>query len=135
MATYECPCGYVYDPAEGDYENGIEPGTAFDDLPDVPLWFHQQCHTLFRTCTTGTGNQGQAVPLVGEGRIGHSGHLSNNAWSANLDGGNFYRSLVDMDGIYAYCIPYGQVCTGLVRSLEENHAWKLVQTSIAPQET
>jgi rubredoxin len=33
MAKYECPCGYVYDPAEGDYENGIEPGTAFEDLP------------------------------------------------------------------------------------------------------
>jgi len=33
MAKYECPCGYVYDPAEGDYENGVEPGTAFEDLP------------------------------------------------------------------------------------------------------
>jgi len=34
MSKYECPCGYVYDPAEGDYENGVEPGTAFEDLPD-----------------------------------------------------------------------------------------------------
>jgi rubredoxin len=33
MSKYECPCGYVYDPAEGDIENGIEPGTAFEDLP------------------------------------------------------------------------------------------------------
>lgn len=33
MAKYECPCGYIYDPQEGDYENGIEPGTAFEDLP------------------------------------------------------------------------------------------------------
>jgi rubredoxin len=33
MTKYECPCGYVYDPAEGDLENGIEPGTAFEDLP------------------------------------------------------------------------------------------------------
>ena len=32
---YECdPCGYVYDPAVGDPDNGIEPGTAFADLPD-----------------------------------------------------------------------------------------------------
>jgi len=30
---YECPCGYVYDPAEGDYEHGVMPGTAFGDLP------------------------------------------------------------------------------------------------------
>ena len=35
MSKYECPCEYVYDPAEGDIENGIEPGTAFEDLPDT----------------------------------------------------------------------------------------------------
>lgn len=35
MTKYECePCGYVYDPAEGDPDNGIAPGTAFEDLPD-----------------------------------------------------------------------------------------------------
>lgn len=27
-------CGYVYDPAEGDPEQGIPPGTAFEDLPE-----------------------------------------------------------------------------------------------------
>lgn len=27
-------CGWVYDPAVGDVENGVEPGVAFDDLPD-----------------------------------------------------------------------------------------------------
>jgi rubredoxin len=35
MDKYECSvCGYVYDPAEGDPDNGIDPGTAFEDLPD-----------------------------------------------------------------------------------------------------
>ncbi|UCE62315.1 MAG: rubredoxin [Phycisphaerales bacterium] len=35
MDKYECDaCDYVYDPATGDPENGIEPGTSFDDLPD-----------------------------------------------------------------------------------------------------
>ena len=35
MDKYVCTvCGYVYDPAEGDPDNGIKPGTAFDDLPD-----------------------------------------------------------------------------------------------------
>ena len=35
MEKYECgPCGCVYDPEIGDPENGIEPGTAFEDLPD-----------------------------------------------------------------------------------------------------
>lgn len=32
---YSCDlCGYEYDPAEGDPERGIPPGTAFEDLPD-----------------------------------------------------------------------------------------------------
>lgn len=33
MARYECPCGYVYDPAEGDAPHNIAIGTAFEDLP------------------------------------------------------------------------------------------------------
>ncbi len=31
---YVCPCGYKYDPALGDPDNGIAPGTPFEDLPD-----------------------------------------------------------------------------------------------------
>ena len=35
MTKYECNlCGYVYDTAKGDPENGIAPGTAFHDIPD-----------------------------------------------------------------------------------------------------
>ena len=35
MAKWRCiPCDYIYDPAEGDSEGGIEPGVAFEDLPD-----------------------------------------------------------------------------------------------------
>jgi flavin reductase (DIM6/NTAB) family NADH-FMN oxidoreductase RutF/rubredoxin len=35
MQTYVCDvCGYVYDPDQGDPDNGIQPGTAFEDLPD-----------------------------------------------------------------------------------------------------
>ena len=35
MDKYVCgPCGYEYDPAVGDPEHGIAPGTAFEDLPD-----------------------------------------------------------------------------------------------------
>ncbi|MDZ7752262.1 MAG: rubredoxin [Gammaproteobacteria bacterium] len=34
MAKYMCViCGFVYDEAEGLPEEGIPPGTAFDDLP------------------------------------------------------------------------------------------------------
>ena len=35
MEKYVCTlCGYVYDPAIGDEDGGIEPGTAFEDLPE-----------------------------------------------------------------------------------------------------
>lgn len=38
MEKYVCqPCGYVYDPENGDPDGGIAPGTAFEDLPD--LWY------------------------------------------------------------------------------------------------
>lgn len=32
--TYVCPCGYVYDPDLGDPDNGIAPGTAWEDVPE-----------------------------------------------------------------------------------------------------
>jgi rubredoxin len=33
MEKYVCQvCGYVYDPAVGDPDNGVKPGTAFADL-------------------------------------------------------------------------------------------------------
>ncbi|HPM78590.1 MAG TPA: rubredoxin [bacterium] len=32
---YECMvCGYIYDPAAGDPDNGVDPGTKFADLPE-----------------------------------------------------------------------------------------------------
>ncbi|KPJ66142.1 MAG: High molecular weight rubredoxin [Coxiella sp. DG_40] len=35
MKKYKClMCGYIYDPAIGDADNGVEAGTAFEDLPD-----------------------------------------------------------------------------------------------------
>jgi len=35
MQKWECTvCGYVYDPAEGDPEADIAPGTPFEELPD-----------------------------------------------------------------------------------------------------
>lgn len=27
-------CGYVYDPNDGDPDNGVEPGTSFEEIPD-----------------------------------------------------------------------------------------------------
>lgn len=35
MIKYVCNvCGWIYDPAEGIHEEGINPGTLFEDLPD-----------------------------------------------------------------------------------------------------
>ena len=35
MAKYVCTvCGYVYDEATGDPDNGIAPGTKWEDVPD-----------------------------------------------------------------------------------------------------
>ena len=35
MDKYQCgPCGYIYDPKEGDPDGGIAPGTPFEELPD-----------------------------------------------------------------------------------------------------
>ena len=35
MEKYICDiCGWIYDPMTGLIEEGIEPGTSFDDLPD-----------------------------------------------------------------------------------------------------
>ena len=35
MSKYICDvCGWEYDPAIGVPEKGIQPGTAFEDLPD-----------------------------------------------------------------------------------------------------
>ena len=43
MNKYVClVCGYVYDPAKGDPERGVVPGTVFEDLPDS--WVCPACN-------------------------------------------------------------------------------------------
>jgi rubredoxin/flavin reductase (DIM6/NTAB) family NADH-FMN oxidoreductase RutF len=35
MTKYKCTlCGYIYDPAKGDPDGGIKPGTPFESIPD-----------------------------------------------------------------------------------------------------
>ena len=34
MSKYVCPCGYVYDPEVGDPDNGIAPGTPWEEVPE-----------------------------------------------------------------------------------------------------
>ncbi len=42
MQKYQCQvCGYIYDPALGDPDNNIPPGTAFNSLP--PDWVCPIC--------------------------------------------------------------------------------------------
>lgn len=42
MAKWEClVCGYIYDPAVGDPDGSIKPGTDFEDLPED--WVCPEC--------------------------------------------------------------------------------------------
>jgi len=42
MKKYLCNvCGYIYDPAAGDPENGVAPGTSFEDVPED--WLCPEC--------------------------------------------------------------------------------------------
>ncbi|WP_437531249.1 rubredoxin [Sorangium sp. So ce726] len=42
MKKYRClVCGFIYDPAVGDPDTGVAPGTSFEDLPDT--WMCPEC--------------------------------------------------------------------------------------------
>ncbi len=42
MKSYICDvCGYIYDPKAGDPDNGVPPGTAFEDVPES--WVCPEC--------------------------------------------------------------------------------------------
>ncbi len=42
MGKWQCTiCGYIYDPEHGDPDNGVEPGTLFEDLPED--WLCPEC--------------------------------------------------------------------------------------------
>ena len=42
MDKYKCLiCGYIYDPAKGDPDNGVAAGTRFEDIPDS--WVCPEC--------------------------------------------------------------------------------------------
>ena len=69
MKKYRCTvCDYIYDPAVGDPDSGIAPGTAFEDLPDD--W---SCVMRSRACEKGRSFHSglrflfrQPVPFEGE---------------------------------------------------------------------
>jgi rubredoxin len=42
MEQYRCTvCSYIYDPAQGDPNSGVKPGTAFENLPED--WVCPEC--------------------------------------------------------------------------------------------
>ncbi len=42
MQKWVCTvCGYIYDPAIGDPDNDVKPGTRFEDIPDD--WLCPEC--------------------------------------------------------------------------------------------
>ena len=47
MAKYVCDvCGWEYDEEAGDPDNGIEPGTKFEDLPEEFVCPSRHCPDL-----------------------------------------------------------------------------------------
>jgi len=45
MKTYQClVCGHIYSEAEGDPDNGIAPGTKWEDLPEN--WQCPECGAM-----------------------------------------------------------------------------------------
>ena len=42
MQKWVCiACGWIYDPEQGDPDSGVDPGTAFEDIPDD--WYCPEC--------------------------------------------------------------------------------------------
>jgi rubredoxin len=42
MTKWRCTvCNYVYDPEAGDPDNGVDPGTVWEDVPDD--WVCPEC--------------------------------------------------------------------------------------------
>jgi rubredoxin len=42
VKKYKCTlCNYIYDPQKGDPDNGVAPGTAFEDVPED--WLCPEC--------------------------------------------------------------------------------------------
>jgi rubredoxin len=42
MKKFRCTlCGYIYDPAAGDPDGGVAPGTPFEQIPDS--WVCPEC--------------------------------------------------------------------------------------------
>jgi rubredoxin len=42
MKKYKCTlCGYIYDPAKGDPDNGVTPGTPWEKVPSS--WTCPEC--------------------------------------------------------------------------------------------
>ena len=79
MKKYICDvCGYVYDPEVGDPENGIAPGTAFEDIPED--WVCPLC---------GVGKDDFSVQEQVQ-----SARITIKKWCANFDTPFFYVCLV-----------------------------------------
>ena len=72
MKKYECePCGYIYDEAAGDPDNGIAPGTKFEDLPED--WVCPLCgmgkEVFSETEERGIGECGQDLWRISKGPV------------------------------------------------------------------
>ena len=87
-------CGYVYDPAAGDDEGGIPPGTPFEELPDdwtCPICgagkddFEKQTRRAAFAVDAKSSSLKRMTSATHSGKSGNGFIDANNAWKQRED--------------------------------------------------
>lgn len=74
MAQFECiVCGWVYDEAKGDPDNGVAPGTKFADIPEG--WLCPDCCVGVEDFEIIAGTEGEEVAEVPHEEHAHDGPI------------------------------------------------------------
>ena len=89
-----CPdCGYVYDPSAGDPDAGIQPGTAFADLPSD--WECPICGASKEDFVTGNQFVSSASKSASSSTIAFT---NNRITLADIDGANLLKGIQNVSG-------------------------------------
>ena len=79
MKKYICNvCGYEYDPAKGDPDSGIAPGTAFEDLPEdwvCPLCGASKAEFEVVEAEEPKAEQGEKDMSIWQCQVGNCGYI------------------------------------------------------------
>ena len=101
MKKYECPCGYIYDEAKGDPDNGIAPGTKFEaegyakdlvpvDTGNLRNSISHKVDASAKEVYIGTNNEYAAYVELGTGKYYKGGRQD--PWVYQDDNGNWHHT-------------------------------------------